>query len=123
MADPFSRLRNLLDIEIGDIDITLFSREGDEKVVINNETAYVNVAELEPEEEDEVIDISRQHVEEEERLLNDSIEEETGDIEEAWDEEKKEILDFFDGIIFDRYVQILEKALYLRGVIEQNDLT
>lgn len=118
-----SRLRTLFDIEVGDIDITLFSKEGNEKVVQKEERVLVNLAELDDEERRELIDISNDHLEEEGRLLNDPVEEETADIEEGWDEQKAEILDFFDGLIYDRYHQILEKALYLRGVIEQNELT
>lgn len=118
-----SSLQNLFDIEISPEigDITLFYREGDEKVVEETNELHLNVAELEGEEREEVIELADEHFDVEERVLREPEEEETEALEQSRGARIDETVSFFDGVILDRHVSILEKSLYLNALIETEE--
>lgn len=120
-----SRLEKILDVSISEVisRVNLFYREGDDVTIEDNRTYNINLAEVTPEQRRRLIEIPDAHVDEEGRLLRSPVEEETEDIEQAWKPEYDEIIDFFDDLIFDRYVSIIRKSLYLRGVLEVENLS
>lgn len=120
----WDRLKSLfqLDLSTTITNINLLGREGDTKIVHNNNELNIYLSELDDQERREIIDIANDHIDQEGRLLRKPEEDESNEIEGVWGEKEQEILEFFDGIVIERYVKIIEKSLYLRGLIRANDL-
>jgi len=120
-------LEKILDINFApDINISnvcLINIEGGDKLEKEGQSLKVNIDELEPDERAELLELPPERFEIQERILNEDDEKETAAIEEGFDESEEEILDYFDDILSDDYLSILDMALHLRALIEQKDLT
>lgn len=120
-------LENLLDINFNpDIDIEAlnFTRiEGGKRFQKDGRTLHLNLEALEPEQRRKVLTLPESQFEEKGRVLRHEEEEEVQAIKSGYDEEMEDILDYFDGVLSERYHSILETSLYLRGLIDQRNLS
>lgn len=120
-------LENIFDIEFSpDItisNVSLVNIDGGDKLQKEGRALLVNVDELEPEERREILDLPQEQFEEKGRILRQEEEKETAAIEQGYTEDYQEILNYFDGIISERYHAILDTSLHLRGLIKERDLS
>jgi hypothetical protein len=109
------------DIDIRNI--SLINVEGGDKLQKEGKSIKINIDELEPEERRELLDVPREQFEIQKRVLTDEEEEDAKAIEDGYDADKEDIVEYFDGLVSERYLDILENALHLRALIEKKDLT
>jgi len=120
-----SSLKNLFDIDI-DLDIrniSLVNYEEHGKLLKDGDDLLINVEKLNTAEREEIIELTQDHFDNDERVLRDDVEEETNDMIEGYSEQNDEVLSYYDGIIAERYHEMLRYSLRLRALIEMRDLT
>lgn len=119
-------LEKILDINFKpDIDIrniTLINIEGGDKLQKDGPALHVNLDELDGQERRELVQLTQDEFEEQNRVLQEDRYEEAGALENADTGEMDEVLDYFDQILIDRYLDIIEASLHLRILIDQQDL-
>lgn len=119
-------LEKILDIEFKpDIDIrdvSLVNIEQNDKFQKDGRTLKLNVSELSKEERKELLDLPPEQLEAEHRVLRESEYEEVTTIEEGYDEDIDDVLDYFDGYLSDQYLTIIEAGLYLDILIEEENI-
>lgn len=122
-------LENLLDVNFSpdidiDIDVLNFTNHEDgNQFQKDGRTLNLNLAALEPEKRREVLQLAPEEFEQQGRLLREEEAAETRAMETRFDDDMDEILDYFDVILSDRYLSIIDSSLYLRALIEERDLT
>jgi len=122
-------LENLLDVNFSpdidiDIDVLNFTNHEDgNRFQKDGRTLNLNLAALEPEKRRKVLQLAPEEFEQQGRLLREEEAAETRAMENRFDDDMDEILDYFDVILSDRYLSILDSSLYLRVLIEERDLT
>lgn len=119
-------LEKILDINFSpDVDISIlnFTKvDGGKRFQKDGETLHLNLEALEPEQRREVLTLPQDQFEEQGRVLREDEEEEVAAIESGYNDDMDDILDYFDGVLSERYHAILDTSLYLRSLIEQRDL-
>jgi len=126
----FDQLEKILDIQFdADIDIannisniSLIHYEGGKKLEKEGESLRVNINELTPEERQEFLDVPKEQIEVEGRVLEEDAENETAAIETGYEEDYDDILDYFEDIISESYCEVLEASLHLRALIDEKEL-
>lgn len=119
----FDNLKNLIDINIGDIslvDITQVKIEQGQQespAVVEDDELIVDVEAVDEENRDDIREIMREAWDEEGELLSSSAYEQKEAIEAAEEEEIEETLSYFRPKISDHHVRILRAALYLREML------
>ncbi len=107
-----------------DIEFLTFTKiEEEKKFKKEGEVLYLNLAELDPEQRKEVITLAQDQFKEKGRVLRHDEENETNAIEAGYTEDFGEIVNYFDGILSERYLTILESSLYLRALIDEENLS
>ena len=127
----FDRLRNLIDVSINidvgdttDIDnVQVVSGRGDQPVGIDEEedTLYVDSEVLDRNSQNEIQSVIRDAWEETGGVYRTTTQEDIEALESIEKDRVDETLDFFSPIISNRYLEILEPALYLRKIWESED--
>lgn len=120
------RLETIFDIEFApDIDVNFlnFTRlDGRDRFRAEEKTLHLDLEALDQEELSQLRELSPAYFDQEGRVLRNTEQEETSEIESGYDEQKEEIVDYFEPILPERYHSALEQSLYLRGLIERRDL-
>jgi hypothetical protein len=126
MDIDLSRLKNLFDIniDVGDIDVTLINVNGGDKLSKEGEELRINTVELDEHEKVELKDLiedTHERADKTERIFDKQEEEIAGRIEEGYTEEVFETLDYFDDVLFEKHYEILRQSLDMRTYIEQSN--
>lgn len=103
-------------------DISLIKIEDNRKFEIEDRTLQINLSELNDEELGELREIQHEYFSADERFFGDDDTQEAEAIERNYDEEDEELLEFFDNILTDRYLSVIESGLHLRASIEEQNL-
>lgn len=103
--------------------VNLLYREGAKKFRKDGETLHVNLASFEAEEQQEILGLAPAQFDLRGRVLRHDEEVEAEAIESGYDESLDEIRKYFDGVLSSNYHDILDRALYLRGLLNERDLT
>lgn len=117
-------LTNLFDfnLDVSDVDILNYTKvvvedteENDDKLILEDNRAVINLNALEDDTRTEVLDIVSEGYEETGELLAEDTYDETKEIETDYSQDRvKETLNFFEGKIAERHSAMLESALLLR---------
>lgn len=120
-------LEEVLDVTFReDLDIrrvNIESRPEENKFRKDGYTLHVNLAHLDQAERDGLLELTATQFEREGRVLREDEEVETSTMMSGYTDEYDEILSYFDGVLSDRYCDIIERSLHLRTLIENKDLS
>jgi len=125
----FGALEKIFDIEfsptvdLSDITINIVDYDGGDSLQKSGQDLDVNISEMSPEQLSELGDALNDHFYEQGRVLQQDAEIEAATIESGYSEEDGEVTDYFDGILTDRYLGIIDQSLHLKAVIDQKDLS
>lgn len=103
--------------------LNLEKREDQKRFRKDGGTLHLNLASLEQQQLEEILELSRTQFNEKGRILRLEEETVTEAMQNGYSEELDEIATYFDGVLSDRYHNILKKALRLRAVIKERDLS
>lgn len=120
-------LGDILGIQFrGDVSIRYLNLEsiGSEKRLRKEgNVLHLNLSALDKGQQKAVLELVREQFHSKGRVLRLDKEEEANAMEAAYSDELDEIREFFDGVVSDRYHDILDRSLHLRAVIESQHLS
>lgn len=120
-------LEKIFDITFkADIDISnvnLIHVENGTKFQKDGRSLHINIDELEPAERRDLLDLPREQFEAENRVLRHEEEQDVLAIEQGFTEDNDEVLKYFEGLLSERWLGIIEDSLYLRALLKEKDLT
>ncbi|TQR22067.1 hypothetical protein C9J85_03040 [Haloferax sp. wsp5] len=119
-------LEEILDINFRpNIDIrnvSLINYESRDKLQKEGDSLKINISELSEKERRELLNVPPEQFEIQGRVLDEKEESDANAIEQGYDESADEIIDYFDGILSENYLSIVDASLYLRALINQKDI-
>lgn len=122
-----SRLGEILGVEFRDgIDVSylnLRAIEDEDRLQKEGDILHLNLEKLEEREVRSVLELCEEQFEDEGRILRIDEEEQTAAMQRGYDDDDDEVLKFFENYLSDNILAIIEKSLFLRGLIEEEDLT
>lgn len=120
-------LEKILDINFQpNIDISnvsLINYESRDKLQKEGDSLKINISELSEKERKELLDVPPEQFEIQGRVLDEKEESDVNAIEQGYDESSDEITGYFDGILSENYISIVDASLYLRALIDEKDIT
>lgn len=108
------------DVEVENIN--LIDKTDTDKFKKEGKSLYINLNKLDQDELSGIQELLQHEFEDEERVLREDEEFESVAMERGYTEDLKEILEYFDTFLIDRYLNIIDVGLHLRALIEQRDL-
>lgn len=109
-----------IDIDISDVNLVKIDKE--DKFHVEGSKLEVNLEELSEQERNDVIELASEQVEKENRVLRAGEDGDVRAIEEGYDENCDEVLDYFEDYLSDRYLSVIEMGLNLRVLIGEKNL-
>jgi|GEM_PF-5231299 len=103
--------------------LNLRAIEGEDLLQKEGKILHLNLEKLEKSEVRSVLKLCEEQFESEGRILRIDEEEQTAAMQRGYNEDDDEILNFFDNYLSDNILEIIEKSLFLRGLIEEENLT